>query len=113
LHGYQPLVVDEHCLTAAGRREAIIDVVFHPRDWRRHVTQQEVETLERKLAEIQKQAAIQRRKTPNVYYAGEPPEMEKKRREVIHRGSFRAYARQKYGAGGRIWFGDGPPPWER
>jgi hypothetical protein len=106
LHGYQPMVVGEDCLSVADVREALFDVVANPRDWKEHVSQQEWETLEKELAEIQRQAEIERSSTPNVFYCGEPPEMEKKRQALVQRGSLRAFARAKYAAGQGIWYGD-------
>jgi hypothetical protein len=109
LHGYTPLLVGEHCLSDADVREATLDVVAHPRNWKEHVTQQEWETMNKDLAEIQRQAEIERLKRPNVYSFGEPPEMEKKRQALVQRGSLRAFARTKYTAGRRIWYGDVVP----
>lgn len=106
LHGYQPLVVDENSLSDEERRHAIISAVVQPRDWSRHITPHERHVLEQELADVQKQAELQRRN--GVFYAGEPPAMTAKRAELAQRGLMRAIAREKHGD---VWLGDGPPPW--
>ena len=111
LHGYQPLVVDEDCLTPVDCREAILEAVAHPGDWMGYVTQQERKNLEVELAEFMKQEQIRRSTTPNVIHVGEPGEISAKRQDLPRRGMFRAFARNRYADGRRFWYGDGVPPW--
>jgi len=105
------MVIDENCLTGEDCRQAVIDVVAEPRDWKSHVSKEEWQQYENELAEIERQEKIRRHNTPNVVYLGEPPAIRDKHLELVQRASFRAYACAKYG--GSIWYGDGPPPWER
>jgi hypothetical protein len=103
-HGYECLLVDEDCLSEADCREVIFDNVVHPRDWNCHVTQRERETLEEKLK------AIEKSRSPYIYYpAGESAGQLDARAELARRGTFRAFAREKYGNGHGVWYGDRPP----
>jgi hypothetical protein len=108
-HGYQPLVVDEDCLSDVERREVIVDAVARPYDWKRHMTRQEWGKLEKELAEIRRQREIERRNTPSFVCAvgsSGPSDIEL---EFVRRGSYRTFARDKYAGGQRIWYGDGVP----
>lgn len=102
-HGYQPLVVDENCLSNEDCREAVLEAFEHPGDWKSYLTPNELEELEKALIEIEAS------KSPYIFYVGEPPEMSSTRAEAARLGMFRAFARDKYAGGYGIWFGDGVP----
>lgn len=105
-HGYEPLIVDEDCLSDSDRRQAVIDAVAHPRDWSSQITPQEWAQYDREVAELERLAELEGKNTPSLFYGGEPRGLRDKEQELMMKGSFRAYARQKYGT---IWYGDGVP----
>jgi hypothetical protein len=109
LHAYQPVLIDESCLTDEDRREAFEEALRAPAigeaggDWRSYATPQERARLEKELAEL-------RRTWPPFAIAnGEVPELREKRFELARRCRLRAFARKKYSGGRPVWFGDGVP----
>lgn len=86
-HGYQPLFVDENCLSNADCREAVLEAFNHPCDWQSVLKSKELAGLEKR----------------------EPFETFILRADAAHLDTFRAYARPKYSGGRCIWYGDGIP----
>ena len=102
-HGYQPLAIDENCLTAADCREAILEAVDRPCDWTSYLTQSELKAIQKSLE------AAAKHKSSYIFGSGEPYEIGDNRLEMAQLGTFRAHARNRYAGGRRIWFGDGVP----
>jgi hypothetical protein len=102
-HGYQPLVVDEDCLTDEDCREAILDSVSHPRDWHSCLRRDEQIALQNELNNVEKF------KSSYLYQTGEMPEKMEIRAVAARLGRFRAYARDKYAGGRQVWYGDSVP----
>jgi hypothetical protein len=105
-HSYQPVVVDESCLTDEERREAFEKALHGSAggesggDWRSYATPQELAKLEKELAELPKL------KSPFIS-ADEAPGVTEKQFELTLRCRLRGYARRKYNGGHRVWYGDG------
>jgi hypothetical protein len=102
-HGYEPLFVDENCLSSEDCRQALLDAIASPRDWRSFLTPQELIELEQALQDSEK------RKSPYIYYPGESAETRERRSAAAQLGMLRAFARDKYSQGQRFWYGDAPP----
>jgi len=102
-HGYQPLVIDESVLTEEDRMEAFDAAGSWPRNWLRYLTRPEVESFEKAMKEIEQ------KKSPYWFGHGELPAVQEKRFEMNWLGMRRAFARDKYAYGRRIWYGDGVP----
>jgi hypothetical protein len=114
-HGYLPFAVNEKILSVEESREELLDSL-HGRvdparrvsdpDWRSALTAEELAKL--------KQIETTPRRTSAFHLCGfVPGEQEEIVYEFVRRGRLRLYARQKYANGEAVWFGDGPPPWER
>ena len=112
-HSYQPLLVDEDCLSDEEFREALDEALSAPAggesggEWRSYVTRQELAELEKELDKLRKDTS------PLFITTGELPAVAARKFELARRGIFRGYARRKHNHGARIWCGDGPPPWHR
>ena len=102
-HGYEPLIVDENCLSSEDCRQALLETFETPRDWRSFLTPKELDKLDKGLK------GSEERKSPHVYYPGESPETCEKRSAAAQLGLLRGYAREKYSHGRRFWYGDVPP----
>ena len=103
LHGYQPIVIDENCLSDEECRQAVTEALHGiasgrcDGDWRSHATPQELAELEN----------VPKLGAPFVSTSDEPPALREKRSALAHRCRLRAYAIRKHGNGHRIWYGDG------
>ena len=102
-HGYQPLVIDEDVLTEEDRMEAFDVAPSRPCNWLRYLTRQEVESFETAIKEIEHS------RSPYWIGPAELPAVVEKRFEMNWLGMRRAFARDKYANGRRIWYGDGVP----
>jgi hypothetical protein len=103
-HGYQPLVIDENVLTEDDRIEAFDAAVSsRPRNWLHYLTRQEVESFKKAINEIEQN------KSPYWIGRGELPAVQEMKYEMNQLGMLRAFARDKYANGHRIWYGDGVP----
>ena len=102
-HGYQPLVIDENVLNRDDRVEALTGPKIGYCDWKSYLTRAEIELFEKAIEEIK------RKTSPHWIFQGESPAVEEKRFEMARLGVLRAFARNKYADGRRIWYGDGVP----
>jgi hypothetical protein len=102
-HGYEPLFVDENCLNSEDCRQAIVEAIAKPRDWRSFLTSKELIELEKALKDSEKS------KSPYFYCPGEWAETRERRSAAAQLGTFRAFARDKCNQGQRFWYGDVPP----
>jgi hypothetical protein len=102
-HGYQPLVIDENVLNYDDRLEALTGPTVRPCDWKSYLTPAEIESFERAIAEIK------RNRSPYWFGPAELPSVEEKKFEMTRLGVLRAFARDKYANGRRVWYGDGVP----
>jgi hypothetical protein len=108
-HGFFPMRVDETCLHEADRRAALVEEVYSPQDWRGCLTSKELQALVKGLADAEQNESTYLIRSP----AYESPQKRERLFEAARLGTFRAYARRRYAAGRSIWYGDGPPPWQR
>ena len=74
-----------------------------PCNWLRYLTRQEVESFETAIKEIEQS------RSPYWIGPAELPAVEEKRFEMNWLGMRRAFARDKYANGRRIWYGDRVP----
>jgi hypothetical protein len=102
-HGYQPLVINENVLNHDDHLEALTGPNARPCDWKSYLTPAEIESYEKAIAEIK------RNRSPYWFGPAELPAVEQKRFEMVRLGVLRAFARDKYANGRRIWYGDGVP----
>jgi hypothetical protein len=102
-HGYQPLIVDESCLSDSDSREALLDSFYDPHDWNGALTAMEMGHLEKQVLESESS------KSPLFFGPGESAKTQELRFVAARKGTHRAYARDKYNEGRRIWYGDVPP----
>ena len=102
-HGYQPLIIDEDVLSDDDRIGAIDAAASRPRNWMRYLTRSEVESFEKAMQELEQQ------RSPYWFGPCELPAVQEKKFEMTRLGMLRAYARDKYANGRRIWYGDGVP----
>jgi hypothetical protein len=101
-HAYQPLAIDENCLSEEDCREALIEAVNHPSDWVSYLAQHELDTL--------KKSATNANQNQSLYFStGGSSQQRDQQFEMARLGLYRAYARNKYAGGHRIWYGDGVP----
>ena len=114
LHGYQPIVVDEDCLTDEDCRESLLEDLYSTsrdedgHDWRSQLTPDEVAGFEAEMAALR----MQEKKSPFITN-GESSAIMEKEYQMTQLGRLRGYARRKYAGGRSVWFGDGVPPWHR
>ncbi len=104
-HGYAVIGVDETRLSESDRRAALEEGFTSPQDWRRYLTPEELQALDKSLAEAEQSESEYFYHPPGY----ESPQKREKLFEAARLGLFRAYARAKYANGGRYWYGDGVP----
>ena len=102
-HGYQPLVIDENVLTEEDRMEVVTMPTVHPHDWVGYLTRSEIEAFKNEIKRIEKN------RSPYWFGPAELPAVEEIKFAMILLSISRRFARDKYGRGHRIWFGDGFP----
>jgi hypothetical protein len=109
LHGYQPRVIDERCLTDEDRKEAFDEALRGVAcgegggDWRSDATSEELARLEREVDELRKGMS------GLIISTGELPAVREKKFELANRCRLRAFARKIYSGGRQVWYGDGVP----
>ena len=106
-HGYQPILIDEDCLTPEDRREDIMEFFASIG----HVDQQ---SRGPDLQSIMTPAELEIYERPQVmdspyYLCGYSPEQEDEKCGIAWRARVRAYSREKYANGQAVWYGDGVP----
>jgi hypothetical protein len=102
-HGYQPLVIDEDCLSEADRVEAFVGWTAHDRDYLNYLTRTEIREFQTQIKDIEQS------RSPYWIGPAELPAVQEKKSEMARLGMLRAYARDKYASGRRVWHGDGVP----